>query len=145
MKAYERITLSGTQLLYVALSLLVVIPVVVAFAFQPVLQNVWCQQFEMAGYEKELGFKLGPISYTTQSGAQRESIGITWVDPSGSLGRSGIRAGDFPHMHHGIVDLCTNLSMVTRGYAVSLDVINAADVARGETARRMVTVRRVEP
>jgi hypothetical protein len=144
MRAYGPITLSRTQALYVSLVLLVVIPAVVVVAFQPSLENVWCQRFELPKYEKALGFTFGPIAITGDSG-DRESLGIAWVDPSGAFSRSGMRAGDFPRMQHGIRDFCAALSWVTQGQAVPLEVINVVDVAKGSAGRRIVTVEQARP
>ncbi len=144
MKANGPITLSRTQALYVSLVVLVVIPAVVVVAFQPSLENVWCQRFELPKYEKALGFTFAPIAITDSAG-KRGSLGIAWVDPGGSFGRSGMRSGDFPRMQHGIRDFCAALSWVTQGQAVPLEVINVADVAKGHAGRRIVTVEHARP
>ncbi len=145
MKANGPITLSRTQALYASLVLLVFMPAVVMVAFQPSLENVWCQRFELPKYEKTLGFTFGPIAITGDSAGNRESVGFAWVDPSGPLSRSGIRAGDFPRMQHGIRDFCAALSWVTEGHAVPLEVINVADIAKGSAARRIVTIEQARP
>jgi hypothetical protein len=145
MKANRPISLSGTQALYIALVLLVVLPTVVALAFQPVLENLWCQQLEIPRYEAALGFKLGRIPIVDQTGSARQSVGIAWVDPSGPMGRSGIRAGDFPRMQHGFQDFCAQLAWVTEGQAVEIEVVNVADLGKGNAGRRIVTVRGSTP
>jgi len=134
------ITLGRMHVLYVSLVVLVVLPVVVLFAFSNQLYSAWCKQFEMPEYEKRFGFTMGPIPVTDPDGGTRECMGLTWVDAQGPLGRAGIRAGDFPRMYHGFGDFCGPLSHLAEGYAVQLEVINVEDLGKRENYRRTITV-----
>ena len=144
MKPTDRLTLTGLPVLYVALVLLVVIPVISLIAFQPVVENVWCLQFEIPKYATALGFEWGSITVADRSSSVRETVGISWVDPRGPFGRAGLRSGDIPHMHHGIRDFCGDLSRATDGYAITLEVINVAD-STGQAAWRKVVVNAPSP
>ena len=130
------ITLSRTSALYVALILLVVLPVLGMFAFSDVIDNAWCEQFEIPDYEELLGFKMGPIPVPDG----KQAKGLTWVDPAGPLGKAGIRAGDFPRIHHGMSDFCGDLASVADRRPVQIEVVNVADLGKGAGSRRLLTI-----
>lgn len=140
MKRSSPITLGKMQVLYVSLVVLVVLPVVVLFAFSNLFYSAWCKQFEIPEYEKRFGFTMGAIPVTDPDGRTRESIGLTWVDGQGPLGRAGLRAGDFPRMYHGFGDFCGPLSRLAEGNPVQLEVINVEDLGKRENHRRTTTV-----
>ena len=132
----EPITLSKASAHYVALILLVVLPVLGTLAFSDVIDNAWCEQFEIPDYEEILGFKMGLIPVP----GGKQAKGLTWVDPAGPLGKAGIRAGDFPRIHHGMSDFCADLASVADRRPVQIEVINVADLGKGPSNHRLVTV-----
>ena len=140
MAKLKLITLPRATILYLALLLLVVLPAISMLVFSNVLVDAWCKQFDIPEYEKSLGFRMGSIPIADRDGGTRTATGLTWVDPQGPLGRAGLRAGDVPRIQHGIGDFCGELSLVAKGQPVEIEVVNVADVGKGEDRRRRVTI-----
>ena len=137
MRATELVTLPRTHVLYVSLVVLIVLPAIVGIVFSNAIGNAWCRQFEIPEYEKQLGFRMGPITVAAPEGGSYEHTGLKWVDPTGPLGRAGIRSADFPRMYHGIGDFCGDLSRVASGQTAQIEVINVEDLGRGRGHRRV--------
>ena len=129
------ITLSKTPTAHVAL-VFVVIAVVGMLAFSNAIENGWCQRYEIPEYERLLGFRMGAINVPEAN----ETLGLVWVDPSGPLGKAGIRAGDVPRMHHGLAEFCGELARVADRRPVEIEVMNVGDVSNGARRHRVVTV-----
>ena len=136
------ITLQKAHFLYLALVVLVVLPVVLAIVFSPVLGNYWCKQFDVPEYERTFGFKLGTFELPDREGGTYSATGIATVNSAGAFARAGIRPGDLPRMHHGWASFCGSLAAAADGYESTLDVINVDDLRAGRRdARREVTLR----
>ena len=136
------ITLPRMPFLYTAAVLLVVLPVVSAVAFLPVLQNYWCAQFEIPKYEQEFGFTWGTLETTRPEGGRRATVGITSVRPNGVFAAVGIRAGDVPRMQHGVSSFCAALEAASEGTPSSLSLLNVEDFRAGQDTRREITLGR---
>jgi hypothetical protein len=134
------ITLPKATILYVTLLLLVVLPAISIVVFSNVLVDAWCKQFEIPQYEKALGFRMGSVPIADRNGSTRTATGLTWVNSEGPLGRAGLRSGDIPRTQHGIGDFCGDLSLAAKGEPVDIEVINVADLAKGDGYRRRVTI-----
>lgn len=135
------VTLPKTRFLYIAMMLLVALAAVVAVVFGPQLENVWCSQIEMPGYEARFGFRLGSLDVVSDQSERSSVVGIVSVDDAGPFGRAGLRPGDVPRMQHGLSSLCGALSAASTGETVQLSVLNVADAPQGKKDRRDVTLR----
>ena len=94
------------------------------------IYNFKCAQFDMPEYEKIFGFELGQVEATDGQRGSYAISAIKAVTSGGVFARSGIRPGDYPRMHHGLVDFCGDLHAATEGRTVDLRVRNLLD-ARG--------------
>jgi hypothetical protein len=132
----EIVTLSKLHFLYLALVLLVVLPVIVGIVASPIVDNVWCRQIEIPTYERQFGFTLGTIQMTSPDGSQTSAAAFTSVARGGWFDGAGVRPGDIPRMHHGYSSLCGTLAAVSQGYRATLAVVNADDARSGHYDRR---------
>jgi hypothetical protein len=102
------------------------------------IYNLKCERFDMPAYEKTFGFTLGGID---TPGGTDKVLGIAAVVPNGIFARSGLRPGDVPRMHHGVSELCGDLSAALSGRAVELRVYNPDDARAGKESARDVRLR----
>ena len=96
------ITFSPPTGVFVALFVLLVIPIVLGFVFFDALYALYLSRFVAPGLEATLGFKGG---YSIVQGRDHsyESYVLTKVTPGGVLGRAGVTAGDVPcRFVHGV-------------------------------------------
>jgi len=96
------LTLSSRNLWFVGIVVLLVVPIVLGFAFFDGLYAFYLSRFVALDLESSLGFKGG---YAIVQGRDRsyETYVLTRVIPNGVLGRAGVRAGDVPcRFVHGI-------------------------------------------
>lgn len=135
------ITLQKAHFLYLAVVLLVVLPIVLGIVCSPVLGNYWCKQFDIPEYERTFGFTMGSFELPDHAGGTYSAAGITTVEASGAFAKAGLRPGDIPRMHHGWASFCGSLQAAAEGYRATLDVINVTDLRAGRDARREVTLR----
>jgi len=70
-----------------------------------------CSQFELPELGKTYGFTFSELEVSRPDGSVEKARGISAVDPNGAFARSGIRAGDIPRTHHGLVDFCNDISI----------------------------------
>jgi hypothetical protein len=136
------ITLSRTQFLFVALSLLGLATVcAVALLFPNPLYDFKCTQFDLPGYETAFGFTLGEVEAPSTGGGTHLVLAITAIDPNGALARSGARVGDVPRMYHGVSDFCGDLAAAADGETVPMQVYNLSDAKAGMEPRREIALR----
>jgi len=98
----EPITLSPRSMAFAGIVVLLVVPIVLGFAFFDRLYAVYLSRFVAPGLESALGFKGGyaAVQWRDQS---YESYVLARVSPTGILGRAGVQAGDVPcRFVHGI-------------------------------------------
>jgi hypothetical protein len=131
------LTLGRMGFLYTAVVLLVVLPVICALAFFPVVENYWCAWFEIPQYEQKFGFKWGSLE---SADANHTVYGITSVQPDGAFAKAGIRAGDVPRMQHGVSSVCAALAAASQGHEASLSVLNVNDWRAGRSERREIPI-----
>jgi len=136
------ITLSRTQFLFVALSLLGLATVcAVALFFPNPVYDFKCTQFDLPGYETALGFTLGEVEAPSTGGGAQLVLAITAIDPNGALARSGARVGDVPRMYHGVSDFCADLAAAADGETVPMQVYNLNDAKAGTEPSREIALR----
>jgi hypothetical protein len=96
------ITLSLRNMLFVGIVVLLVVPIVLGFAFFDSLYAVYLSRFVAPGLESALGFKGGHAIVRGRDQSY-ESYVLARVSPNGILGRAGVHAGDVPcRFVHGI-------------------------------------------
>jgi len=137
------ISLTRSRQLYVFLVLLVLLPLVMALAFQDRLFQAYLVHFEGPELQKQFGFSASRTRIGTGSGAV-SYFAITGVQPDGRLYRAGFRAGDLPvgYEHGAESGFYEQLHWVRRGESALVKVVTAEDLARGEAAWRTL---RIEP
>jgi hypothetical protein len=126
--------------LVVAFLLLGATAVAIALLWPAGIYNFTCQQFGIPEYEKAFGFKLGLLSVRTEAGEPYTTPGVVWVDPGGAFARAGIVPGDVPKVHHGVTDLCGELSVAERGGLAHLRLWNGAAIRKGIYVEREAVV-----
>ena len=100
-----------------------------------------CSQFELPELGKTYGFTFSELEVSRPDGSVEKARGISAVDPNGAFARSGIRAGDIPRTHHGLVDFCNDISIAAETGTTSISVFNAFDQKAGKEPRREVVLR----
>jgi hypothetical protein len=136
------ITLSRTQFLFVALSLLGLATVcAVALFFPNPVYDFKCKQFDFPGYETAFGFTLGEVEAPSTGGSRHVVLAMPAIDPDAALARSGVRVGDVPRMYHGVSDFCADLAAAADGETVPMQVYNLNDAKAGTEPRREVALR----
>src|SRR5687767_10879231 len=136
------VTLSKSQQLYVFITVLVVLPLLVGFAFQKELYALYLIRVLGPGLQREFGFTAGDVQIVTEAGEQLDVFGITSLVPGGSLARAGFRSGDIPTGYkHGFANgFYQDLIRVQRGEPAVIKVMAAKDFSKGPQAWREVTV-----
>jgi hypothetical protein len=137
------IQLSRGQWLFLAIAVVVVLPMVALLA-QPTEVDVWLvKTFELASLQKSLGFQTGFISPPGSSGLVGPVFAITAVTPAGAFWRAGIRPGDIPTGYkHGFESgFLFDLSLGKRKGVVDLRVVPMASAFKGDWTSHDVTVR----
>jgi len=137
------LTLSRSQQLYFGLVVLVVLPLILAFAVQPQLYDAYLDHFVRTGLEREFGFTAGTIRLPAEADGL-DMFSIVAVAPGGALERAGVRPGDLPvGYHHGFATgFYLDLLAVRRGEPVEVAVLSSGDYSKGWKARHKV---RIEP
>jgi hypothetical protein len=92
------LTPSLRQWLILAVTLLVVLPLVVGIVFQNPIQDAYVHEFVSPRLQRELGFTAGWMKAEGQ-----QAWVIRSVEPDGVLARAGFREGDEPSGYvHGV-------------------------------------------
>jgi hypothetical protein len=114
LREKARFTLSKAQYLHPAGKLLVVLPAIGLISMAPSVTSLWCLEFDMPGYERVFGFRLGQLAAPCTEGGTYKTGGFVSVEPGGILGRADVRAGDVPHAYHGMPESCDDLDAAGR-------------------------------
>jgi hypothetical protein len=136
------ITLSRTQFLFVALSLLLLAALCCVAVFFPIgVYDFKCRQLDLPGYQATFGFTLGELEAPSSGGGSHRVLAITALTPNGPLARSGARVGDVPPSYHGISDFCGDLAAATEGQSIPIRVYNLSDAEAGKEPWREIELR----
>jgi hypothetical protein len=133
------LTLSRGSQLYVALVLLVLLPLVVGIAFQDRLYGVYLEHFVRPDLEKEFGFTAGEVQVPSRAPCPPQ-FAIVEVSRTGVLWRAGMRPGDLPvgYVHGSATGFYSDLVRVRAGHPVEVQVLAVADYGEGLKAWRRV-------
>jgi len=136
------ITLSKTQFLFVALSLLLLAAICSIAVFFPIgVYDFKCRRFDLPGYQATFGFTLGEVEAPSSGGGSHRVLAITSLAPNGPLARSGARVGDVPPSYHGISDFCGDLAVAAEGRSIPIHVYNLSDAKAGKDPWREIELR----
>ena len=117
------ISLSRSTVLFVGLFILVVLPIVLAFAFSSSIYAFYLSEIVAPELESSLGFKGGYVRV-----GDAELYALVSVDPKGPFGRAGAKPGDIPCRYvHGIEPGFLGHLHESRGQQVSLFLCNGKD------------------
>ena len=131
-------TMSARQWWFLTFTILVVLPIVLAFAFMNPIFAWYSEQFVEPGIERSLGFKGGEL--TIHDGPRSfHWYGIISVSPGGPFERAGVQPGDLPIGYQHRTGLITDLQNA-RGGNVKLYFVNRAAYETGDYRARLVTI-----
>ncbi len=132
-------TLSRSQVLYVFLVVLVVLPVLVGLVFQTQLYDLWVVSFVGPELQRHFGFRAGRVEVVA-AGGHRLEFAVTAVNPSGAFARAGVKPFDLPiGYQHGIASgFYQHLMWAREGHPADIMVLAASDYSkRWQSARRI--------
>ena len=138
----QYLRLGKAQWLYLAAALLIVLPCVLAAAFEQDVDLWLMRRFEFPALQASYGFTAALISQRSADGCSYEVFTITAVALGSPFARAGIRPGDIPLFYkHGMErGFIYDLMWARRGHSISLALISAEDLAAG----RWKALRRVK-
>ena len=139
----QYLRLGKAQWLYLAAALLIVLPCVLAAAFEQDVDLWLVRRFEFPALQTSYGFTAALIPQRSADGCSYEVFTIAAVAPGSPFARAGIRAGDIPVFYkHGMGrGFIYDLMWARRGHPISLALISTEDLAAGRwEAVRRVTV-----
>jgi hypothetical protein len=139
----QYLRLGKAQWLYLAAALLIVLPCVLAVAFEQDVDLWLMRRFEFPALQASYGFTAAPISQRSADGCSYTVFTITAVAPNGPFARAGIQPGDAPtrYVHGAERGFLYDLMWARRGHSISLALISAEDLAAGRwKALRRVTL-----
>jgi hypothetical protein len=139
MKAFQ---LYRPQLLFVAVTVAIVVPIV-TFLLIPGEVDQWLiKQFELPSLQKSLGFEVGYVTLPSSSRASGPVFAITSVTPDGAFWRAGVRPGDIPTGEHGgEAAFLFGLHWGKRERIASFRLVPSASATSGEWVTRKVAVK----
>jgi len=140
--AMTPLKLSRSQQLYVFITVLVVLPLVVGFAYQQELYALYLIHLCGPELQREFGFTAGDVKVMNEGGEPREEFGITAVVPGGLLARAGFKAGDIPTGYkHGFANgFYQDLVWVRKGQPMVITVVASEDYLKGSAAWREISL-----
>lgn len=118
------ISLSKSTIMVVGIFVLVILPIVLGFAFFQPIYTFYLRAVAAPKLEKDLGFRGGYVNL----GNGHQLYTLVSVDPGGVLGRAGAKAGDVPcRFVHGIESGFLGFLQEERGKRVTLFLCDGKD------------------
>jgi len=136
----KRATLSMTQWWYLAITVMVTLPIILAFSFMNQLWGFYVVRFVEPEVERELGFEGEPVPIQAIEGPS-QIYAIVAVTPGGVFDRAGVKVGDVPagYIHGQRAEFISQLHD-GRGHDVTLHLLSRSKLATEAWPGRAVTV-----
>jgi len=133
--------LSRGQQLYVLVVLLVVLPLLVGFAFERQLYSFYLVRLRGPELQRHFGFTAGDLQLRPAQGPPVVVFAITSIEPGGALGKAGFLVGDIPVGHHDFAaEFYQSLISAQQGTPVRVSVISSQNFIHGLPGRRTLNL-----
>jgi hypothetical protein len=140
VKMPDRATLTRSQYVIVATVVLVVVPVIGLALYEPVVDDLYCEHFELPDYEAALGFRLERTLVRVSTGETEKAWQFTQLRSDGPLARAGVVVGDAPRLYHGLSEVCGEFAALARGEAIELELASVLSAGDGPIRHRLVRI-----
>jgi hypothetical protein len=136
------ITLGKSQWIYIFVIFVIVLPIILCFAFFNQIYASYLHEFVRPKLEEEFGFKSGTESLI--DGKEKSEVFlIKFVEPEGILANAGFQSGDIPvgYKHGFESGFYLDLMASRKSEAISMQVLNINAARQGNWNWRDVTLR----
>lgn len=136
------ITLGKSQWIYIFVIFIIVLPIILFFAFFNQIYAAYLHEFVAPKLEKEFGFS-GGTEIMLEEKESYEVFLIKWVKPRSILADAGFQSGDIPvgYKHGFESGFYLDLLACQRGEEISMNVVNINVASKGERQWRNLTLR----
>ena len=129
--ALRPISSTRSQWVYLFVTLLIVLPLILAFVFSNQIYAVYLREFVAPRLEREFGFKAGRTQVQFR-GRTDQVFAVLRVTPGGILHRAGVEPGDIPvgYQHGFETGFLQDLVWAKEGHAVEIELARPPDLEK---------------